>query len=859
MPRRPLLILPTPGRPPERRKKHSRPGKFVKPSRARQANRLEEKWRGLQQAFQRLQVDSAGIVPEEVLVLETRGPVSKFLTAVRHTKGMEWLGEVELEDIPPDDDFHLAGDKALQKPLTGRLYLVLANQKTMRDVLSLWKRWKADRPLPHGQTRWRDLFSQLHDVRRWSAKDRLPDSVRDDWLDRIEHDEKTIPCEIELWYRDSKTRRDAAHQRVWELVEEQGGQILDQALIPEIAYHALLAELPAASVEPLLKDVDADIALAHCPGVQFFRATGQAAVGLAGDERVPDAEAVPAPQAPEGLPVVALLDGVPLQSHARLANRLIVDDPDGFEDEYQAGERRHGTAMASLILHGDLNAEMPALTRPIYLRPIFIPHRHPWREGQFEEGPPEVRLLPELVHRAVRRLFEETGGHPAVADSVAVVNLSIGDRDKPFGGAMSPLAKLLDWLAWEHAVLFVVSAGNAGQDLEVNVAPHEFDHLDQEARQAEVLRAVCADTRNRCLLSPAEAINALTVGALHRDCSDGGPPPNHFDPYCTDCLPSPFSRHGMGHRRGIKPDILTSGGRVAMERLLETNPSAKLRMYKLIRPPGQKVAAPGTEPGETAAAVHTRGTSNAAALTSRDAGLLYEVLEELRQDPGGAMLDKVPIALWLKVLLAHSARWGEAHELLRRVLTPTIEERRIREHITRYLGYGPVDASRVVECTPYRVTALGGGQIEAEESHIHRFPLPPSLGGKRGWRELAITLAWFTPTNPLHQGYRGADLWFDPPADQFDDLRLKRREADFHAARRGTLQHEVLEGERAAPFVDGDHVEIHVTCRPDAGKLEDAIPYALAMTLEVAPEMGIEIYEEIRARIHAQVEIAETQ
>ena len=37
---------------------------------------------------------------------------------------------------------------------------------------------------------------------------------------------------------------------------------------------------------------------------------------------------------PVGLPVVALLDGLPLQAHRRLQGRLIVDDPDGFELDY---------------------------------------------------------------------------------------------------------------------------------------------------------------------------------------------------------------------------------------------------------------------------------------------------------------------------------------------------------------------------------------------------------------------------------------------------------------------------------------------------------------------------------------------
>ena len=59
--------------------------------------------------------------------------------------------------------------------------------------------------------------------------------------------------------------------------------------------------------------------------------------------------------------------------------------------------------------------------------------------------------------------------------------------------------------------------------------------------------------------------------------------------------------------------------------------------------------------------------------------------------------------------------------------------------------------------------------------------------------------------------------------------------------------------------MDGDSLEIQVSCRPDAGNLEDEIPYALAITLEVAEDIGIEIYDEICLRVHAaSVRVAPT-
>jgi hypothetical protein len=151
-------------------------------------------------------------------------------------------------------------------------------------------------------------------------------------------------------------------------------------------------------------------------------------------------------------------------------------------------------------------------------------------------------------------------------------------------------------------------------------------------------------------------------------------------------------------------------------------------------------------------------------------------------------------------------------------------------------------------CNEYRAVALGCGSLTADLALVHKFPLPPSLSGIRCWRRLAITLAWFTPINPLHQHWRRADLWFSPT---FDKLKTRRKEADWQAVQRGTIQHEIMEGKKAAAYIDGDAVEISVNCKADAGILEEAVPYALAVSLEVPEELGVDIYNEVTVLIEA--------
>ena len=124
-----------------------------------------------------------------------------------------------------------------------------------------------------------------------------------------------------------------------------------------------------------------------------------------------------------------LFDGLPLQAHRRLQGRLRVDDPDDFEEDYPATKRRHGTAMASMILHGDLEAGEAPLPRPLYVRPILRPDHRDWRSN--DESVHEGTLVVDLLHRSVRRLFEGDGDEPPVAPDVVVINLSIGIRDRP--------------------------------------------------------------------------------------------------------------------------------------------------------------------------------------------------------------------------------------------------------------------------------------------------------------------------------------------------------------------------------------------------------------------------------------------
>jgi hypothetical protein len=631
MPARPLLVL---GMPQQvtRTQRRGGPSPMHLPPWQRQRERLLPQFDELEHAFDArraaLQGTPTGLAPEQVVILETIGSVEDFLSAVRRIPGMEWLGEWDESDLPPDDDFY-RDEAHRDAPLEGRLYLVMTNQQAMEQLLSLWRRFQGDPDArwERGKTRWRDLFRHLKTVRLWGVEERLYGTgVLEDWRERIEHGQERVRAEVELWFRDSESSRQQAQSDIERLIEGAGGHLLGQAMVPEIRYHALLAELPTTAVEAIIRSPQA--ALVQADQVMFFRPVGQAAVPAPEDDPIPGPVGRTDEDLPAGDPVVALLDGLPVENHRLLAGRLTVDDPDGWAAEYPVANRHHGTAMASLIVHGELDANEPPLNRPVYVRPVLRPSGPDWF-GPPRELVPELVLPVDLLHRAVRRLFEGEGAEPPVAPTVRIVNFSVGDRARPFERQMSPYARLIDWLSDRYNVLFVVSAGNQVRPLTYDCAEAAFLAYDARQLEAETLKVLARSVGWRRLLAPSEAANALTVGAVHADASGADvPAPGYVhDPFNHRPLPSPISAIGPGYRRSMKPDILLPGGRQLYWRSpTSTNGSVTLEITATTRAPGQRVATPGSVPGDLEATRYSRGTSNAAALATRQAARLYDAL-----------------------------------------------------------------------------------------------------------------------------------------------------------------------------------------------------------------------------------------
>ncbi|MDZ7749406.1 MAG: hypothetical protein U5K43_11815 [Halofilum sp. (in: g-proteobacteria)] len=229
-------------------------GKPHLPRHETQADRLRRQLTELEEGFERYKasVSSAvsGLEPETVLVIEIAGSVEDFKQAIDATEGLEWLGEWDVEDIEPNDDFYeppkigvaffkkridqvdedqsrrirdlfqeqefidkdgrlviddLEGlvlpddlerfrediNKAVygarQKLLAGKLFVSMGNQQGINELLGLWQIWERGNPLPQGKTKWRDVFAQTLHIRRWGIEETLYETgMIDRWRDLVD-------------------------------------------------------------------------------------------------------------------------------------------------------------------------------------------------------------------------------------------------------------------------------------------------------------------------------------------------------------------------------------------------------------------------------------------------------------------------------------------------------------------------------------------------------------------------------------------------------------------------------------------------------------------------------------------------
>lgn len=774
-----------------------------------------------------LRADPAGLAPERLLVFEVRGSISAFATAVQNVAGLELIDEEELE-----------GDDGDSQPYA---YLLVPDMVALRNLESLWRRWQAGQ-LQRGETPWAAVFDLLRDLRPWGPLDRIDSSdasllaVAIDGLD--END--LVRLEIELVYREREDVAAENEANVRAAIIGRGGALISRARISDIGYHALLADLPARVVRDI---VDRRLeGIAGLEPILHIRPQSEPTEIEIGDSEQPNRAAPP--NGALGAPILALLDGVPVAAHRLLADHIDLDDPFGLEPDALVANRSHGTAMASLIVHGDRNQSEARLPRQIHVIPVL---------GNNDDFPRD-RLVVDLVYLAVMRLREQRPG-------IVIVNLSLGNRFRPFHGQLSPWARLIDRLANRLGLLFIVSAGNATSDFGVPAYATglAYEGADGQERAVAMITALHALIGERRMISPAETVNGITVGAWNRDAvlpADRALARTLIDPYPAHDAANPSSSLGPGFARSVKPDILMPGAREHMQ-VVRNHTHIEVRPGRASRGAGLKVAAPPVGGRENLDG-YTNGTSAAAALASRACHQIHDALE---QSYGEAFLalPAVERAVLLKALIVHPARWPRGvADLIKATVGPwgRGQASKQKDNIRRFIGFGCVDATDAVACAADRATFFATGSLRRDRSVTIPVPVPLAMGGKAQPHSLSATLAWFTPVAPGRKSYRTCRLKILKPA-AIGALGVSGHgwQPDENQTNRGTIFSRCWEG-NDAPAVTADMtIPLVVQRDPDQGTIiDEPIVFGLAVTLAMPGEIAL--YDEVYARVQPPIRAA---
>lgn len=806
------------------------------------------------------------IDPELGWVLEICGNSKELQKVLQSIPGIDVPLINEMGSFPPDDDFHHLKKTASgkmeadpKKKVSFSLYLITFDTRASQNFVKIWKKWQnksgigdIDESLSEF-TKFLKILPYIKDIHKWSVKDQLElDGFKEELENRLkDYPEEPVKFEIELIYSSNEATRRSRLSALNKRIRENNGRVLDgPCLIEEIGYQGVLVELPACNVTEVMNHPSVNIA---GDGVLTFRMMGQSKPHFTAEIDVtssftPEEINSTISNIPLRKPVILMLDGYPLENHVLLQNRLDIDDSGDIDDlNYPLEERRHGTEMASLILHGHIGRSK-SLNQKIRIVPVnrlkIIFTQGP--EKYYDEVIPDDKLTVDFFHRILkeqlmgnRKKWNESG--------LLLINLSQGISGRPYFNCLSPLSRLLDWVSYKANVLFIISAGNH-DDAFTDEDNNNTSSVSKDFGEEFLCHHLTGSLKNR-LLSPSESINSITVGSLNWN--GVGTPNDEIVSYpeedvihFPEIFPSITTSCGYGYGKSIKPDILYPGGK----RGLEFYKISSIIEYQLTSgsnsEAGISVAYPSIIQGNIVGKEYDVGTSLSAALATHDAGLCYEQLITYFED--FHLPDKyyecLPVIL--KALLVHSSGWGITSNKIKELLTKYDENYqnssgpkqkwRLLEIATRWMGYGRADASEVLTSNDGKVTLIGCGYLKGNpdlSTVRYEWSLPKLLYSHTNNR-ITVTLAYLSPINFKSLKNHQAKITFNFMSNVVEKRSesIHRIGPDYNTVQRGTVQHEIFEN---VDFqnLDVDKMCIDITCKYD-GNLESRIPYGIIITID---------------------------
>ena len=291
-----------------------------------------------------------------------------------------------------------------------------------------------------------------------------------------------LDVQLDLWHPGDNQLAEAWVRETTDAVDAAGGEVVDRYINHRSGLLLIRARVAAAVIDELAQ-IDEVALIDGVPTLPLNRARPRQASA----DDLPQIAAASA-----DAPLVGVVDSGVRSAHPLIAPALY--DATTLSAEFGDGEDEHGhgTRIAALLLHGELQ---DVLDRSLLPRPFcrLLSVRVLDATNRFAPG----TVWEAEIERAIRYCAQQ---------GAKVINLSIGDPDTPYSGARStPVAALLDQLCRELGVVIVVPTGN--------VQPAAYLDTRDAATVETYVDALLTSTETT-LLDPAPAMSALVVGAL---------------------------------------------------------------------------------------------------------------------------------------------------------------------------------------------------------------------------------------------------------------------------------------------------------------------------------------------------------
>jgi hypothetical protein len=713
---------------------------------------------------------------------------------------------IRTSGVVPDKEWEHAGLTVLGHDATNSVVL-FASDAELKVFQVRLSAFAAEKKAGQKNPSYNLLIASIEDFGPLRPEDRIGSALQAEGFTRPDTfaESREFVVDVELWDIGDQRERGQQADRFSEEISNSGGEVSDRYI--GITFTAIRVRARGAAIRQLLDD----------PLVRLVDLPPQPDLNVASllETILPELGVIEPPE--EDAPLVAIFDTGVNSAHPLLepvvVYRAASPDTLGLNDVYG-----HGSRVCGIAAYGDVRN---CLENGVFQSSVRILSGKVINDqGNLDDR----RLIASQINELVR-LFHARG--------CRIFNLSIGDRLSQYGGGrVGQWTAVLDDLARELNVLFVISAGN-----------YSYQPISHPEEHHTSYPTYLFGGKNR-IFEPATAANALTVGAVAHAAAIPASSANNVGlrPIAGVGEPAPFTCAGLGVNGSVKPDLCDDGGNILYSGLAQN----------LVRVAESEIF---TTNHDYLRSLFTTacGTSCAAPLVTHKAALV------LRAFPTAS-------ANLIRAFLASSAQVPEPS--LRRLHNESVET------ILSVCGYGIANAEMAALSDSNRVILYAEGEIKMDWFCVYEVPIPVEYSQTKGRRRIAVTLAFDPPTRHSRSAYLGVEMAFrlirgkslewvrdhfrkrDVLAEGKAETLGGRYNCEFDIGptirERGTLQRGVFKMIANPSHEYGDTYYLVVRCERQ-WYTDEFAKQRFAVVVELAHSEDVRLYERVVQRVGVRV------